>query len=87
MSNLLEFYGEECPHCQRMRVLTDEIEKEHNVVIERVEVWHNKENEARMLECDKELCGGVPFFYNTENDKWLCGEVTKEELTAWATEE
>ena len=51
---------------------------------ESLEIWHNKENEKRLLELDKEFCGGVPFFYNLKSNKWLCGEASYEELKEWA---
>ena len=35
-------------------------------------------------EYDKDYCGGVPFFYNTETNKWICGETDYEELKKWA---
>lgn len=83
---LYEFYGEECPHCIKMRELTDKLMKEYpEVKVERVEVWHNKKNMEFIKECDKnDECGGVPFFYNSDNKKWLCGEVTYEEIKGWA---
>jgi hypothetical protein len=40
---------------------------------------------AFIKECDKgDECGGVPFFFNTETKKWLCGEVEYEEIKKWA---
>ncbi len=84
MSNLLEFYGTECPHCVRMHKLVERLEKEEGVEVDRFEVWHNKENENKLLEIDKDLCGGVPFFYNTNNKKFICGEASYEELKEWA---
>ena len=54
------------------------------VKVDRFEVWHNKENENKLLEIDKDLCGGVPFFYNTNNKKFICGEASYEELKEWA---
>lgn len=84
MSNLLEFYGTECPHCVRMHKLVERLEKEEGVKVDRFEVWHNKENENKLLEIDKDLCGGVPFFYNTNNKKFICGEASYEELKEWA---
>ena len=41
---LIEFYGEECPHCQAMLPLVERLEKEEGLKVERHEVWHNKEN-------------------------------------------
>jgi len=28
--------------------------------------------------------GGVPFFYNTETEEWICGETDIETLRKWA---
>lgn len=84
MSHLLEFYGTECPHCIDMHELVVRLEKEENVQIEKLEVWHNKENEQKLLELDKDMCGGVPFFYNTKNKKFICGSASYEELKDWA---
>lgn len=83
---LYEFYGEECPHCQRMRKLTNNLMKEYpEIKIERKEVWHDKRNMAFIKECDKgDECGGVPFYFNSSNKKWLCGEVEYDELKTWA---
>lgn len=83
---LYEFYGEECPHCQKMRKLTDKLMKDHpGIVVTRKEVWHNKENMALIKTLDtKDECGGVPFFYNETTKGWLCGEVQYEEILAWA---
>ena len=59
-----------------MRPLVEKLGKEEGIKIETLEVWYNKENERRLLEIDKDLCGGVPFFYNTKTKKYLCGQVT-----------
>ncbi len=84
MSHLLEFYGTECPHCVIMHDLVLRLEKEESVKIEALEVWHNEENAQKLEEYDKDLCGGVPFFYNTETKKFICGEASYEELKDWA---
>lgn len=83
--SLLNFFGKECPHCEKMAVLVDRLEKEEGVTIEKIEVWHNDENMKKLEAIDNgDLCGGVPFFYNTETKKWVCGESEYEELKAWA---
>jgi thiol-disulfide isomerase/thioredoxin len=85
MNHLLEFYGTECPHCVEMHELVERLEKEEGIKVESLEVWHNEENEKRLLEIDNgELCGGVPFFYNTQTKKFICGEASYEELKTWA---
>ncbi len=82
---LLEFYGETCPHCITMKPLVEQMEKELGVTVEKYEVWNNEENATKMEEYDKGLCGGVPFFINTESGKFLCGSSDYEELKNWAS--
>lgn len=84
MSHLLEFYGTECPHCVRMHDLVIKLEKEEGVKVDTFEVWHNEENAKKLEELDTELCGGVPFFYNTKTKKWICGEEEYKALKEWA---
>ncbi len=84
MSHLLEFYGTECPHCVRMHQLVEKLEKEEKVKVDTFEVWHNPENEKKLLEIDKDLCGGVPFFYNTQTKQFICGEENYVKLKEWA---
>ena len=84
MNNFLEFYGTECPHCVSMHKLVERLEKEERIKVKALEVWHNEENEKRLLELDKDMCGGVPFFYNMETKKWICGEADYEILKKWA---
>ncbi len=81
---LIDFYGRECPHCVRMEPLVKRLEGELGVKVERLEVWHDEANADLMQEYDKSFCGGVPFFYNTANKKWVCGECSYEQLKAWA---
>ena len=84
MSHLLEFYGTECPHCETMLPRLTELEKELKISIMRYEIWHNEENSRLMDQYDKNLCGGVPFFYNTKTSEWICGETSYEKLKEWA---
>lgn len=81
---LLNFYGKECPHCHEMEPLVDQLQKETGVMVDRLEVWHNDENMKTMEKYDKNLCGGVPFFFNTETNKFICGEASYDELKTWA---
>jgi hypothetical protein len=67
-----------------MHELVERLEKEEGIKVEAIEVWHNKENEARLIALDKDFCGGVPFFYNTKTEKWICGQDSYENLKAWA---
>jgi len=77
--SLLDFYGAECAHCIRMMPIVDKLILE-GVVIEKLETWHDEENANRLREIDKGFCGGVPFFYNPETKKWICGETDETSL-------
>ncbi|MBS3108839.1 hypothetical protein J4409_03120 [Candidatus Woesearchaeota archaeon] len=80
---LIEFYGTECVHCRNMDNSIERLEKELNVKVTRLEVWHNEENSRLMQKIDTD-CGGVPFLYNEKTKKSLCGEQSFETLKKWA---
>ena len=85
---LLFFHGKECEHCQTMAPLITKLEAELGVQVERKETWHDEANAKLLIETYDPAgarCGGVPFFYNTETDKWLCGAVEYEALKNWAS--
>ena len=82
--SLISFYGRECPHCERMESVVAKLEHDTGVSVERLEVWHDDANLKVMTGYDKGVCGGVPYFYNTDTGKSICGEATIAELTAWA---
>ncbi|HEY4715176.1 MAG TPA: hypothetical protein VIH31_01590 [Candidatus Paceibacterota bacterium] len=67
-----------------MKPLIAKLEKEEGVKVDSYEVWHNEDNAKKLEEYDQDLCGGVPFFYNTKNKKFICGEASYEELKDWA---
>lgn len=81
---LLEFYGETCPHCIAMKPLVAKVEKSLGVEIKKFEVWNDEKNAAKMAEYDKGLCGGVPFYYNTDSKQFICGSSDEKTFTAWA---
>ncbi len=80
---LLEFFGQECEHCQKMEPLIERLKKD-GYQIETYETWHDAENKLKLWDYDKGFCGGVPFFYNTESNRWICGEADYDDLKAWA---
>lgn len=82
---LLEFFGTECGHCVAMQPLVSRLERELGVTVNQFETWHDEANEIKRQEYDKGQCGGVPFFINTSTGATLCGEVSYEELKAWAS--
>lgn len=67
-----------------MKPLVEQLTTEEGLAIESYEVWHNLENAAKMKEYDKGFCGGVPFFFNTEIGKHICGGTDYETLKQWA---
>ena len=81
---LLEFYGNECPHCKTIESLVEKLEKETGSVVEKYEVWYDEKNAAKMEQYDKGLCGGVPFFFNTDTNDYICGATSYEKLKEWA---
>ncbi len=81
---LLEFYGDGCPHCEEMKPLVDRLKKKEKISIESFEVWHNEAKAEKMAGYDCGVCGGVPFFVNTETKKVICGKVGYEDLKIWA---
>ena len=90
MTKIIMFYGKECPHCHVMLPLADRLIKEEGVEIEKLEVWHSKENADKMRKFEvliKKSCGGelgVPTFLDEENNRTFCGESGYEELKKWA---
>jgi thiol-disulfide isomerase/thioredoxin len=83
-SDLLMFTGTECDHCHEMEPLVEKLEKEENVKVERIEVWHNADNMKRLQELDDGKCGGIPFFFNKKTEKWICGSAEYDKLKEWA---
>jgi thiol-disulfide isomerase/thioredoxin len=81
---LLEFYGEECPHCKKMKPLLERLEKEAGLEIKSYEVWHDEKNEKLMEGYSKDKCLGVPFLFNTETQNFICGEEDYKRIKEWA---
>ena len=79
------FYSVNCEHCDAMLPIINELLQEQGIEIDVVEVKaDDSESVAFYDQYEKGNCGGVPFFVNTMTGAWLCGEVTKAELQAWA---
>jgi len=84
---LMEFYGETCPHCLVMKPLVEQIEEELGILVEKYEVWDSEENAEKLDKYNKGLCGGVPFFINTNSGEFICGSSDIEKLRKWAKSE
>lgn len=66
--------------------IIEKLEKEKGVKVEKYEIWHNDENEKKFDEVNKNFCPGVPFFFNTDNSKTICGAVPEDEFITFATQ-
>ena len=89
MTKIIMFYGAECPHCHSMLPIVEQLQKELNFELEKLEVWHNEDNSKKMRQFEKIIrpaCGGefgVPAFINEEKKSSLCGEISEEEFKKW----
>ena len=81
---LIFYYGDECPHCDKMQKLIKKLFDNEGIEITKKEVWHDKDNLQEFEALDQKMCGGVPFFWNAETRRWICGECKYEILKAWA---
>ena len=87
---VIEFYGETCPHCVGMRPIVKNAEEKSKLTIEKLEVWNNEKNQAKMKEYEdiiSKACGGfaaVPSFVNTDTKQALCGSHNEEDIIALA---
>lgn len=67
-SDIIFFYGQECPHCQDVEKFLADNKISDKVKFDSLEVWHNSANQKIMSDKAKE-CGisedklGVPFLY------------------------
>lgn len=75
-SDIIFFYGKECPHCIETEKFLAENNVAEKIKFDSLEVWYNKKNAAllqeKALECSlKKEEIGVPFLYS--NGKCLIG--------------
>lgn len=87
-SNIIEFYGETCPHCISLKPTIKKIESDKHIEITKLEVWNNKKNQDIMKKYEtiiSQACGGfaaVPSFVNTKTNQALCGAHDEAEIVA-----
>ena len=64
---IVEYYGAECPHCQRIQEFLDTNHVADKVQFTQKEVWHDAKNSDELTSRAKSLCGldsdkiGVPL--------------------------
>jgi thiol-disulfide isomerase/thioredoxin len=69
----------DCPHCKKIEPVVNLFEKKFGEIV-KLEMWHDDKNKRLFDSLAKKRCNGVPFFINTENGKFVCGECTIEQL-------
>lgn len=67
-TDIIYYYGEECPHCKDVAKFLEDNKITEKTVFSKKEVWHNAANAAEMQkrgeECNLQKQGmGVPFLY------------------------
>lgn len=73
-----------------MRPLIAKLAFETGTVLDERDVWQNQsdyriyENYQNHVMTTDPDCVGLPFFYNTTNGEYLCGEVNYKTLKTWA---
>ena len=88
MGSLIMYTGKECVHCNEMKPLVARLEKELvGIKVKKLEVWHNAANAAKLKKADTIDCGGVPFFFNENTKKAICGAMSYARLKKWASGE
>lgn len=87
-SNIILFYGQECPHCKDVDKFLEENRIAEKVKFDRLEVFHNVKNGAILKEKAKQ-CGienkkeiGVPLVYAFEENKCFIGTPEIEDFFA-----
>ncbi len=85
MGKLMMFYGTECIHCHEMFSSVEKLEEEEGLKIEKIEIWHNSKNKQIYDTCNTAIkCTGVPYFYNENTKKGVCGSMSYMDLKKWA---
>lgn len=82
--DLIEYYGNECAHCEKMAPLVEQLENDLNVTIVKKEIWHDTGNMVEFKKATVGKCDGVPCFLNQRTNKFICGAASYKKLKAWA---
>ncbi len=88
LDNIIEFYGETCPHCVALKPIIEGLEKDRGIEVRKLEVWNDAENKKLMMQYEDiigEACGGfaaVPALVHTETKQALCGAHDAKEIEA-----
>jgi hypothetical protein len=81
--DLLYFRGETDKYSEMMEPLNRELARE-GFNMKRFEVWYNTRNTELMQHLDLGRCGGVPYYYNKNTKRFICGATDINNLRNWA---
>ena len=85
-NELLFFYGEGCKFTKKAEPQVKCLELSLRKRLVKLEVWNNESNQDKYNQArGKELCGGVPFFYNVRTKSTVCGAHDCGTLKEWAS--
>jgi len=77
---ILFFNGTECAICHVVEPVLDRVASAKGIVIEKKESYHDDANQALLFELAEGKCAQLPFLINTETGKYLCGNMSEEQL-------
>lgn len=80
LSSILYFYTKDCEMCKAFESALKKFENKHEGELTRVDVEENEETKALFGSLAEGVCPGVPFMYNQENGKHICGTVHSSEI-------
>ncbi len=77
---LIYFYTEDCEICKNIEPELKKLEEKYETEIMRVNVEEGEDERSLFDELALDECGGVPFLFNQENNKSICGFATAEDI-------
>jgi len=80
IETLIYFYTEDCQICKEMEPELKKLEEKYDSEILKVNVEEGEDDRALFDELALDECGGVPFIFNQENYKSICGFASAEDI-------
>ncbi len=80
IETLIYFYTEDCQICKEMEPELKKLEEKYDSEILKVNVEEGEDERALFDELALDECGGVPFIFNQENYKSICGFASAEDI-------
>mgnify|MGYP002400114442 CR=1 FL=1 len=80
IETLIYFYTEDCKICKDMEPELKKLEEKYDSEIMKVNVEEGEDERNLFDELALDECGGVPFIFNQENYKSICGFATAEDI-------